>query len=90
MFLNCIAIRTISINAKIVPAQNIPYTPQKFNNIAPNTGPTINPRPKNAPMSQKFFDFSSGVGEISAKIACKIEILPPVIPLITLEIRKRI
>ena len=88
--MNCIAIKTISTNANNVPAQKIPCTPPSFNKIAHNTGPMINPSPKNAPMSQKFFAFSSGVGEISAKIACKIEIFPPVIPLMTLEIRKRI
>jgi len=52
------------------------------------TGPIINHNPKNAPISQKFFAFASGVGEMSARTACKIEIFPPVIPLIILERRK--
>jgi hypothetical protein len=50
----------------------------------------INPIPKIAPISPKFFALVSGVGEISVRIACRIETFPPVIPFIILEIRKYI
>jgi|GEM_PF-4489078 len=52
-----------------------------------NKGPIIKPIPNIAQRSQKFLFLSSGVLEISARIAWIILILPPVIPLIIREKR---
>jgi hypothetical protein len=48
----------------------------------------INPTPNIAPKSQKFLVLVVGSGEISVMMAWMMEMLPPVIPLTTLERRK--
>ncbi len=76
--------------AKNHPKINIASTPRWPKITLPKNGQRINQIPNNAHISPKFFLFSSGVGEISVRIACIIEIFHHVTPLIALAIRKTI
>ena len=85
VFLKLNTISNTSISANIAPKANIVHTSPYLRINAPITGQIINPSPNIAPINQKFFAFVSLSGDISVSIACKIEILPPVIPFIALE-----
>ena len=82
------SIHTNSSTAKIAHHQNIPYTLPALRSNDPITGPMIKPSPNIAHISQKFLVFSSLLLEMSVRIACKIDIFHPVIPLMTLESKK--
>lgn len=75
------------MRANIAPNQKMFVTEPNLSSTEPITGPTINPNPKNAPINPKFLRFVSSSGEMSVRTACKIEMFPPVIPLIALEIK---
>jgi hypothetical protein len=85
VFLKFVAIRITSKKAKIAPNAKIVRTSPYLSIKAPIIGHMINPNPKIAHIRPKFFALVSLSGDISVKIACKIEILPHVIPLIALE-----
>jgi hypothetical protein len=71
--------------AKIHPNQKIHSTLLNLSRSDQIIGHIINHIPKIAHMIQKFFFFVSGSGEISVRIACKMEIFHPVIQFINLD-----
>lgn len=78
--LKTVSTKMILMTAKRSPNPKIECTDPDSMRREPSIGQTTNPSPNIAPRSQKFFFLSFSSRAISVRIACKIDILPPVMP----------